>query len=1247
MDITLNRMVTGLFVANFSILRQARMAGVSLLLFVKRSAFSVLALWIVFSISAVFAAQTSVSGVIESNTRWTKDGQPYVVTADLTIQNGALLTIDPGVNIYMGSNASILVLSGGIQALGTEANPIRVLSTKTLLGQLAAPGDWRQWVFGAGAVNVSLNHVFFENGKGLLVNGSAPILNYLTIKDQLGAAITVDLDASPTGVGNIAIGNTLNGIAVPSGDVTKSVKWGVKGIPYIVSNGVVSVGSSPFVQEVSPTSIEQGQVVNLTIKGGRLEGLSQAKVDGVGVFLTPFSGASANQISFQLKADVDATLGKRGLRFMTDAGEVVIANALTVVPPMPNVSSLQPATVLAGNGLSELTVLGRNFTAATEVIINSASVPTQFVSASELRITLPNQTTIGSLQIQARSPDLLNSGQYLTSNVVALVVQAPIPPVVSVEPTPIALPPDGKAREIVVRLSKADYRDHTLALSISDSNKATVSPATLLIPAGQTTAKISITPKLDGTVSLIADSSTLQRVSVPLFITADFRGANSAYATPVGVVLEGGTAPIVTKQITVQDPRVGVSLGAVLKRTAPAASIIGSKSKHTLYGFGIPENVQVSLSPSNGALINNVMVSPSGETLQFELTTTEDATVGKRRLLVKDAANKELVFADPSLAMFDLLVGSPVVESVDPLFAVRGSTIKMKIRGRNLHLANLKALSGLGLALDAQPEIAADGSQITAFVEVAAGAPLGSQVIQVETPVGLSASQANEANSLTIVSALGGSITPIITPLVGVMVGDTVSPPKPIQFDPNSARIGVVLGAGVSEVIPNAGVIGTDTQVVVRGSGLKGVDNVGFVPSAGISLQGVPTSNVEGTELRFIIRVEANAELGVRRLVLREQGMPITFSRFTDAVFLVSAPLPELQSVAPQVIQSGQATTIVSLRGQNLLNVSAIRIEPSQGLTVSEPFVSADEGRLLTFNLTAAADAQSGSRTVIVTTAAGDSSIEAGVGNSLRIAKEIGNSYSNISAPLVGVVVGEDAPQIRSDVMLISEQVGVMVGESLPPEQVSFTGTVAANTIGVVIGSASNGITPNGILQGGSADIVVTGYGLDEVVSVSVSPSTGVILGSLQSSEGGTRLTVPVAVAPDAAQTMRTLILLDASGRRIASVALTNTAFGIGILPTLNSVSPLNFERGKQAVLTVRGTNLKGVNRVVFAPNEGIRSLDDLVWSQDSFGEKLAVTIVTDADAVLGGRVIQLEVFGGATSAEGTSANSVSVVVPQ
>ena len=173
----------------------------------------------------------------------------------------------------MGQGKKLSVVSGSVQALGSATAPVRVLSDKTRQGLMAAPGDWDQWVFSAGTTSTRLEHVVFEHGRGLAINGSAPVLNSVEIRNSLGAAISVDLAASPVGVGNKASGNTLNGIALPAGDLAGSVRWGLRRTPKIIEAGVLSVGVAPKIASVSPGTVEQGQTTTLTVNGVRLDGL--------------------------------------------------------------------------------------------------------------------------------------------------------------------------------------------------------------------------------------------------------------------------------------------------------------------------------------------------------------------------------------------------------------------------------------------------------------------------------------------------------------------------------------------------------------------------------------------------------------------------------------------------------------------------------------------------------------------------------------------------------------------------------------------------------------------------------------------------------------------------------------------------------------------------------------------------------------------------------------------------------------
>lgn len=144
-------------------------------------------------------AQTMINGPISTNAHWTASGGPYVISGSVAIQNGAVLSIDAGVTIFMEPAAELSVVAGSVKASGIQGNPIRVRSDKTRQGGAAAPGDWKQWSFLPGTTATQLDYVEFENGSGLLVKGSAPVFNNLNIHHQLGAAITVDLQVQSLG----------------------------------------------------------------------------------------------------------------------------------------------------------------------------------------------------------------------------------------------------------------------------------------------------------------------------------------------------------------------------------------------------------------------------------------------------------------------------------------------------------------------------------------------------------------------------------------------------------------------------------------------------------------------------------------------------------------------------------------------------------------------------------------------------------------------------------------------------------------------------------------------------------------------------------------------------------------------------------------------------------------------------------------------------------------------------------------
>src|SRR5690606_28924975 len=271
------------------------------------------------------------------------------------------------------------------------------------------------WLFTAQGSASSLDHVHIHHGKGVQLEASSPTLNRLDFQHNAGPAIAMDLASSPRGTGLTASNNGVNGIAVPAGDLTGSVKWALQGIPYVVGSGVLSVGVSPQVSGLNPATVERGQTVTVVLSGQRLSGLSQVAFDAPGLASTPFAGGSSGQASVQVQVAADAPLGVTGATVLVDAGEVRLPQALTVTLPQPAITSINPSTVLAGVGLSTVTVKGRNFAANAEVLFNSAAVPTTWVSSTELTAVLPSQTAAGVLQTQVRIPGVGGAPELLSN----------------------------------------------------------------------------------------------------------------------------------------------------------------------------------------------------------------------------------------------------------------------------------------------------------------------------------------------------------------------------------------------------------------------------------------------------------------------------------------------------------------------------------------------------------------------------------------------------------------------------------------------------------------------------------------------------------------------------------------------------------------------------------------------------------------------------------------------------------------
>lgn len=932
----------------------------------------------------------------------------------------------------------------------------------------------------------------------------------------------------------------------------------------------------------------------------------------------------------------------------------------------------------AGNLLS----VSRGGNAAGLVPILSTISPGVIRRGETRPITLTGQRLqVGTLQASHPAMDLSNLHQSASLITATLAVGAAVPtgtqtltfsnaqgaaqigmlvapglPALSVEPSPLALPPDNTARAITLRLSNADLVAHTINIASTDTSRAIVSPASVVIAAGQTAVQVSVMPKLPGFVSLVLTSPTLQTVTAPVFITSDFRGVNTSYAAPVGVLVgdaQGPTAPPLTTASFVS-PRVGIAVGPVLTGITPQAMPVGATHSVVITGSNLPGTVLVSLLPSQGVTATAVAVGSASSQISLLLGVDASAAPGARRIVVQDGTGQLVPFADPGMSQVVLTTGQPGIVSIEPMFGKPGAMVQLKVRGTHLHNGRLLITPAVDLQVDNAPAVNAEGTELVARVQIAALAASGPRLVQIATPSGQSSSQPGSANQFTIVSEIKENITPIASPLVGVVVGTSTTAMVTDTIGPvQAAHVGVLVGPAAHAVAPQVGLLGSSVNLVVTGVGLQSVLTASLAPLDGLSV-GAFSINAEGTQLTIPLVIDASAPRSPRRVVLSTAAGKLMFSAAGADQFLVVAPAPQIIAVAPQVLATGRTATM-SVRGQNFSDVLGVQFDPSAGLVAVPPFVATEGNTVLSFAVQVSGSAASGLRTLIVTTAGGSSSSAPTPANTFQVAQQVGPVRDAIMAPPVGVMVGTSAaPQVTDTMGVYAPLVGVVFNSTAT--QVTRDEAVFAGNVGVVVGMASTGISPRspeGFLKGSSGVLVVTGFALDQVTSVAVTGTAGVALGAPVANGEGTQLTIPVNVSATAPSSIYGITLQTGSGTATTKVTATDPAamfFSVGALPTVvESVSPIVLEQGKSYTFTVRGTGLKDIYQLVANPEPGVRfgvAFATPLWSTDALGEKLTVQLFIDADAAIGSRTVRLRVPGGITDSGATPANTITIVAP-
>ena len=190
-----------------------------------------------FYVTATAYGATNFSGVISSNTTWTKANSPCTLTGNVIVDSGATLTIEPGVTIQIPSDCTLQV-NGILVARGTSSEKISFAGGDVSLG-------------GSGSGILIENAIL--NPTNLIIGSSATI-NDNTIIGR-GSAYSFEAvlitGGAPSISNNLIYGaDSQRGICVTGGS------------PTISSNGImgmiISEGRNVGVPVISHNTIEGG-----------------------------------------------------------------------------------------------------------------------------------------------------------------------------------------------------------------------------------------------------------------------------------------------------------------------------------------------------------------------------------------------------------------------------------------------------------------------------------------------------------------------------------------------------------------------------------------------------------------------------------------------------------------------------------------------------------------------------------------------------------------------------------------------------------------------------------------------------------------------------------------------------------------------------------------------------------------------------------------------------------------------------
>ena len=534
-------------------------------------------------------------------------------------------------------------------------------------------------------------------------------------------------------------------------------------------------------------------------------------------------------------------------------------------------SGLQSATSVALEPLTDTQVAGFSVNGTGDAL--SVSVNISATAAAGLR----------RLVLRDASGRLLAN---LSPNANVILLAANAPRVDSVTPS---LLPRGRVHELVVR--GTNLRGLPIAGRFSEQPRISIVPDDGII-IGSTIIATDDGTAVRFSVDITSNAPAIARVVQVITESA----VSSVTANPANTifVVDGDVRPIaplvsplvgIEKLVSTSTSRsayssmVGVSRGPVITALVPPSAALGATTRLRVEGSSLAAVTALLLLPDTDIAIvpGSLVVLPTS--VQVDIAVAANASLQSRRVTLSGPG-----FSISSVQLLEIRAQPPEVTGLTPNFLLRdGSSQTIEIQGRQLlQTTAVRIIPDTRLIIEQYQALSP--THATVRLRTDGIAAEGPRVLQVEGSNGTSSATATANNTLFVVDR-NNIVTPLISPVIGVVRPVVVVPPPLGLF---ARALGVVRGGVVTSVQPTSAPKGSTTRLTLRGAGLSSANSLVAVPANGVIVQNL-TATADGSRVDLDLAVAADAELGELRLVLQAQGRPFDFAPPSIALVRITA----------------------------------------------------------------------------------------------------------------------------------------------------------------------------------------------------------------------------------------------------------------------------------------------------------------------------------------------------------------------